>query len=115
MRWDKYDASALAAASAAGKPVIIDFYADWCLPCKELDNKTFSDPRVIDGMDRFIRLKADLTAPDDAQTQALTKQYTIHGVPTIVFLDASGKELGDLRLTGFEPPEKFLERLKSVQ
>jgi thiol:disulfide interchange protein DsbD len=113
--WAKYDSKALAAAAAAKKPVIIDFYADWCLPCKELDEKTFSDEKVAAEMQRFIRVKADLTAPDDEQTKALTKQYTIYGVPTIVFLDSSGREVTAQRLTGFEPPEKYLERLRQIR
>jgi thiol:disulfide interchange protein DsbD len=113
--WDKYDAQALASARAAGKPVVIDFYADWCLPCKELDEKTFTDPAVIAELDRYVRVKADLTVAEDATTQALTRQYEIIGVPTIVFVDANGTERKDLRLTGFEPPAKFLERAKAVR
>lgn len=113
--WDKYDAQALASARAAAKPVVIDFYADWCLPCKELDEKTFTDPAVIAELDRYVRVKADLTVAEDATTQALTRQYEIIGVPTIVFVDANGAERKDLRLTGFEPPAKFLERAKAVR
>jgi thiol:disulfide interchange protein DsbD len=115
VRWDKYDTKALAAARAANKPVVIDFYADWCLPCKELDEKTFTDTAVASELDRFVRVKADLTAPDDATTQALTKEYQILGVPTLVFLDAKGNEIRDLRLTGFEPPAQFLERTRKVR
>ena len=115
VKWDKYDTSALAAARAANKPVVIDFYADWCLPCKELDHKTFTDSAVKEELDRFVRVKADLTAAEDETTKALTKQYAILGVPTIVFIDAAGKEREDLRLTGFEPPEKFVERVRSVR
>ncbi len=111
VRWDKYDAKALSAAHAANKPVIIDFYADWCLPCKELDEKTFSDTAVAAELNRFVRVKADLTVPN----AALTKQYAILGVPTLVFLDANGNEIPDLRLTGFEEREKFLARLKQVR
>jgi len=110
--WDKYDAKKIAGAK---RPVVIDFYADWCLPCKELDHKTFPDERVAKELDRFVRVKADLTRGDDAQTKALTKQYEIHGVPTLVFLDANGQELHDLRLTGYEPPEKFVARLQKVR
>ena len=113
--WAKYDTQTLAAARAANKPVVIDFYADWCLPCKELDEKTFTDAAVVAGLDGFVRVKADLTAAEDATTKALTSQYEILGVPTIVFLDASGKERKDLRLTGFEPAGKFLERVKSMK
>lgn len=113
--WQKYDASALAAAKASGKPVVIDFYADWCLPCKELDEKTFSDPRVASKLGDFVRIKADLTVAEDATTKQLTKEYAIVGVPTIVFIDATGREHADLRLTGFEPPEKFVGRMEKVQ
>lgn len=115
VRWDKYDARALAAARAANKPVVIDFYADWCLPCKELDEKTFTDPAIAAELNRFVRVKADLTAPDDATTVRLTKEYAILGVPTLVFLDANGQENKAVRLTGFEPPAKFLARLKQVR
>ena len=112
VQWKKYDA---AAVSATGKPVIIDFYADWCIPCKELDEKTFNNKDVAGELDRFARVKADLTKPEDPAVQALTKQYRIVGVPTIVFLDSSGHELDAQRLTGFEPPQKFVERLKQVK
>ena len=115
VKWEKYDAQKLAAAKAAGKPVVIDFYADWCLPCKELDEKTFTDAAVISELDRYVRLKADLTVAEDETTKALTSQYGVIGVPTIVFLDANGNEQKDQRVTGFEPPAKFLDRAKAVR
>lgn len=113
VQWQKYSAGALASARAEGKPVVIDFYADWCLPCKELDEKTFTDGAVISEMDRFVRVKADLTVPSDETTKALTKQYAIMGVPTILFLDENGREVS--RLTGFEPADEFLQRVKAVR
>jgi len=111
VQWKKYDAAAIA---ATGKPVIVDFYADWCIPCKELDEKTFSNGAVADELNRFTRVKADLTKAEDPEVQKLTKQYRIVGVPTIVFLDSSGHELDGQRLTGFEPPRQFLSRLKQI-
>ena len=93
---------------------MINFYADWCLPCKELDAKTFTDPAVVSELDRFVRVKADLTVPSDETTKQLTQQYAILGVPTIVFLDASGSEVRDARLTGFEPADDFLQRVKTI-
>jgi thiol:disulfide interchange protein DsbD len=113
--WQPYDETAIAKATASGKPVIIDFYADWCLPCKELDEKTFSDKRVAAELDRFVRVKGNLTVAEDAKTKALTKQYGIVGVPTIVLIDATGHEVRSARLTGFEPPEKFLARIAAVK
>ena len=110
--WKKYDAASVA---ATGKPVVIDFYADWCIPCKELEEKTFSNRDVAGELGRFKRVKADLTKPEDPEVQRLTKQYRIVGVPTIVFLDSTGKEIDAQRLTGFEPPQQFLARLKQVR
>jgi len=115
VQWKPYDTAALSAARAAGKPVVIDFYADWCLPCKELDHKTFTDARVIQELDRFVRVKADLTVAEDATTKALTEQYAILGVPTIVFLDSDGTEVAVSRVTGFEPADAFLQRAKNVK
>ena len=115
VQWDKYDTKTLAAASSAGKPVVIDFYADWCLPCKELDANTFTDADVIREMDRFVRVKADLTLADDPKAQALAKQYNVIGVPAIVFLDASGREIRALRLNQYENAEKFLARIRQIR
>lgn len=112
VQWQKYDAGAV---TVTGKPVIIDFFATWCIPCKELDEKTFSDAAVARDLDRFTRVKADLTNGDDPLARELTKRYAIVGVPTVVFLDSSGHELQQLRLTGFEKPEQFLARIKQVK
>jgi thiol:disulfide interchange protein DsbD len=113
--WQKYTPESIAAATPAGKPVIIDFYATWCLPCKELDAKTFNDDAVAKELDRFVRVKADLTNDQDPLVQKLTKDYSIVGVPTIVLIDASGKEVSAERLTGFEEAKPFLDRLQRVR
>jgi thiol:disulfide interchange protein DsbD len=113
LTWQHYDQASMVNV-AASEPAVIDFYADWCIPCKELDAKTFSDKGVSAELKRFRRVKADLTLPDDPKTKALTKQYSIVGVPTVVFLDSHGNELRDLRLTGFEEPEKFVARAKQA-
>lgn len=115
LSWESYDEKSLTAAAAAHKPVIMDFYADWCLPCKELDEKTFSDKTVAAELDRFVRIKANLTAAEDPKTIALAKQYAILGMPTIVFIDSTGHEVPSLRLSGFEEPGKFLARAKQVR
>jgi thiol:disulfide interchange protein DsbD len=105
--WQPY----AAASVGSGRAAVIDFSADWCLPCLELEKKTFADPRVRAMFGDRALLKADLTKISSPESIALSEKYGILGVPTIIFLDASGTERTDLRLVGFEGPEKFLERL----
>ena len=106
--WRPYAASAL---ETAGRPAIVDFAAGWCVPCRELDEKTFSDPRVREALSRRALFKADLTQARSPDTIALSQRYEILGVPTIVFLDGDGKERRELRLVGFEDADAFLARL----
>jgi thiol:disulfide interchange protein DsbD len=110
--WEKYERTVL---TSSRKPVVVDFYADWCLPCKELDEKTFTDPAVKAELARFTRVKADLTNEADEHVKQLTKEYAIVGVPTLIFIDSSGQEVAAQRLTGFEPPKPFLTRLQQVK
>jgi thiol:disulfide interchange protein DsbD len=107
--WRPYSAQETA---RAGRPAVIDFSADWCLPCRELDEKTFSDPHVREALSRRALFKADLTRANSPEAVALSDKYGIFGVPTVIFLDTSGQERKDLRLVGFEEPEKFLARLE---
>jgi|YNPBryunderm2012_1023409.scaffolds.fasta_scaffold01522_5 thiol:disulfide interchange protein DsbD len=109
--WQPYSEAALQQAVAEGKPVVIDFYADWCLPCKELEANTFSDPRVVQAFEGIVAMKADLTRDDSPAVQDLKKRFSIVGVPTIVFLDGTGQEQRALRLVQFEPPDAFLKRM----
>jgi thioredoxin:protein disulfide reductase len=111
VQWLPYSQAALDRASREGKPVFIDFYADWCAPCKELDEKTFSTPEVIQQSRSYIMLKADLTSADDPQTEALRKKFEIKGVPTLVFLKPDRGEIPELRGTGFETKEVFLDKM----
>ena len=114
VRWEPYSDEALHAAQAARRPVMIDFTADWCLPCKELDHYTFSDQDVVAASRGFFTLKADITSTLSPPVEALKNRYEILGAPTIVFLDATGQERRDLRLTGFEKAPEFLERMRKV-
>ena len=96
----------LAAARAAGRPVMLDLYADWCISCKELEKYTFSDPRVAEALAGVTLLQADVTANDE-QDKALLKRYGLIGPPTILFFDAQGNELTGYRVVGFMDAEEF--------
>jgi thiol:disulfide interchange protein DsbD len=112
--WLPYQEIALAQAAEDGKPVIIDFSAEWCLPCKELDHQTFNQPEVIDATKGFVSLKADLTQHGSAEVRALRRKFDIRGVPTIVFIDAAGRERANLRAVEFIDKEEFLSRLNKL-
>ncbi len=112
--WEAYSEQRLSEAKTAGLPVIMDFYADWCIPCMELDRNTFTNADVAKEAGAFVRLKVDLTHFDSPEAEALRKQYNISGVPTIVFLNKNGQEHADSRVVGFLSPKDFLTRLKSA-
>ena len=103
----------LAESAAAGKPVMLDFYADWCVSCKEMVRFTFADPQVALRLKQFVLLQADVTA-NTARDTALLKRFGLFGPPGIIFFDAGGRELGDLRVVGFVPAEQFLPTLERV-
>ncbi len=110
MTWSPYEDAAVASAVASGSPVIIDFYADWCAPCRELDEKTFAVSEVQSALAGYARYKVDLTR-STAENQRLTGEYEVLGVPTVIVI-SGGEEV--FRITGFEPPAQFLERLRAV-
>ena len=100
----------LAAAAAAGRPAMLDFYADWCVSCKEMEKYTFSDPQVRADLGRFVLLKADVTANNDDH-QALLKRFAIFGPPTTAFFGTGGTECTNFRLVGFVPAAGFRDHL----
>jgi thiol:disulfide interchange protein DsbD len=104
---------ALTTAASAGKPVLFDFYADWCVSCKEMEHQTFTDPTVRAALGDFVLLQADVTA-NDAVDQALMRRFGIIGPPATLFF-TNGAEQRDLRLVGFEAVAPFVARVQRAR
>ncbi|HLS81252.1 MAG TPA: thioredoxin family protein, partial [Steroidobacter sp.] len=104
---------ALSSARAGGRSVMLDFYADWCVSCKEMERYTFADPGVQAALTGVVLLQADVTA-NDAEDQALLRRFEIFGPPTIAFFGADGVERRAYRLVGFAPAERFREHVRSA-
>ncbi|EKO3786508.1 protein-disulfide reductase DsbD [Vibrio harveyi] len=102
--------AALAQAKQVGKPVMLDFYADWCVACKEFEKYTFHDPSVEAKLQDFVLLQADVTK-NQVQDIELLKHMNVLGLPTIEFWDANGEHVSNARLTGFMQAEPFLEHI----
>jgi thioredoxin:protein disulfide reductase len=99
---------------APGKPVMLDFYADWCVSCKEMESFTFSDPKVRAELERMLLLQVDVTA-NNAEDKALLKRFSLFGPPGIIFFDADGREIKGLRVIGYQNAERFLKTLSLVE
>ena len=113
--WKPYSEQILKEARKLNKPAIIDFYATWCTPCRELEEATFHDAAVVRLAEKeFVMLKVDVTQSGNPLHEQLILQYEVKGVPTIVFLDRKGVERRDLRLVDFLPPEQFLGRMREL-
>ena len=111
MEWEPFAEAKLEQAQSENRPVVLDFYADWCIPCLELERITFTDTRVIEATDHMVRLKVDLTHFDSPESEEIRRRFRVAGVPTIVFLDENGNEVTAARVMGFVGPEEFLRRI----
>jgi thiol:disulfide interchange protein DsbD len=110
VEWQKFHPSLVKKAKADGKPVIIDFYADWCASCVEMDQLTFSVKEVANKSKEFVMLKVDATTPFD-ELLDWQQAYKVYGLPTMIFINSKGKILEDNVLTGFEEAPLFLKRM----
>ncbi|TES60904.1 protein-disulfide reductase DsbD [Burkholderia cepacia] len=100
-----------ALASAKGQPVMVDFYADWCITCKELERFTFTDPRVTAEFARWKLLRIDVTH-NTAEDTAMLRRFGLFGPPALIFYDTSGRQQPDAQLAGFVGADRFLSHLK---
>ena len=97
-------------AKSKDKPTIIDFYADWCAQCKELDKYTYVDPKIIELSKKFNNIKVDLTKGD----KEIEGKFKIQGLPVVAFIDKNGKEMEDLRVTGFLKADEFIKIMEKA-
>jgi thiol:disulfide interchange protein DsbD len=104
----------LAEAKAAGKPVLLDYYATWCTDCVRMEKATFTNPRVAAEMRRFVLLQTDVTDPSDVEAKAIKQRYGVFGPPAMLFFSPAGSEQRELRTYGFKTPEDFIALLKRV-
>ena len=100
-----------AALHAAGRPVVLDFYADWCVSCKEMERYTYTDTAVQQRLGGALLLKADVTQNNLAD-RALLKRFGLFGPPGTIFFDRNGGEVADARVIGFQNTRRFLETLR---
>jgi thiol:disulfide interchange protein DsbD len=110
--WKTFSIDNYEASLKNNERMVIDFYADWCIPCKELDALTFSDQRVLNEFERFTVYKVDMTKNDDTNEQ-LRKRFNVIGMPTVLIIDSKGNEIK--RLTGFVNADEFLSFVKDVK
>ena len=94
---------------------MIDFWAEWCAPCKKLDANTFSDPDVAEEAKRFVALKIDVTEPTASAERRFREEYGLAGVPYVLFIDSTGERRPELAVTGYVGPSVMLERMRAVR
>ncbi len=111
LTFEPFNPTALEAASEMRKPVLIDFSADWCIPCREMEHSTFVNPAVVREASRFVRMRADLTHQDKAKEDLMNK-YQVQGVPTTVMIDSSGRV--QVRKVGYIGADEFLADLRRI-
>jgi thiol:disulfide interchange protein DsbD len=112
--WSKDEAKSIALAQAQNRPLLIDFTADWCAACKELEHYTYTNPDVIAASENMVPVMVDATDGSDPQVKALLEKYQVRGLPTVKFLRPDGQPLEHLTVTGFLAAEDFLPRMQAA-
>jgi len=111
--WQPYSPERLTAATKSGKPVMIDFYADWCSPCRALEKDVFTNPEVLKLSKQFVTLRVDLTKRHPQQA-ILQKRYHIQGVPTVLFINSKGDEEKPLRIEAYVKSGEMIRRMQQA-
>jgi thiol:disulfide interchange protein DsbD len=109
--WKPYSKQAIKDSVAHQKPVVIDFFAEWCPNCHELDREVFSLPQIQAKLAQVTALRMDVTDQEDPQVQKIIQEYGVEGVPTVIFLDTHGREIKDSRVIGFVTAKEFNQAL----
>jgi len=115
IQWKPYSEQAYQQAIKDKQPIILDFYADWCVPCLEMERVTYTNQMVIEATENFKRFKVDLTQYESNRAEKLRNQFEVRGVPTIVFINKNGAEEKNARIVGFVKPQKFLQQVEQVE
>ncbi len=110
LHWINTESDALSAGKSKNSIIMIDLFAEWCAACKELESLTFSDSKVQELLKKIITARIDFTDSNEV-TEKVAEKYGVIGLPCVIFLNPDGTEIPDTRLTGFVPPEKFIELL----
>ena len=114
LTWEPFKLHKLYVATNQKKPVVIDFYADWCITCHELENFVFNQPAVAQELSKFVRLRIDATDVESSEVQSYLERFDVLGLPMVIFIDAEGQEVKEARVTGYIPPSEFLKSVKTA-
>jgi thiol:disulfide interchange protein DsbD len=110
--FEPYSPARLQEAQKAGQKVLLDFSAEWCIPCRELEMKTFPDPKVREALKGWVLLKADLTKFDEGDVKALREKWNVSGVPTILLIGSDGQVSSGGRIVGYIAPDALVTQLE---
>jgi thiol:disulfide interchange protein DsbD len=113
VQWMRYEETIMDRARSEGEPVLLDFYADWCGPCRAMDEDVFTEKEVLALSRRLVAVRVDLTTRDPSH-EALQRRYGVKGVPTIVFINRRGIEERDLRIESYVRKEVMAARMKRL-